>query len=581
MPRRKPGGTVQRRTFSRGLRGLALVFALMMAFAACGGDDDDSGDGGGGGGEEQTAGPKGEAPDAGTPTPGGSIVYGLEANTNGGWCLAEAQLAISGIQVARAVYDTLTAPGADGEIHPFLAESVEPNANATVWKIKLREGIKFHDGSPLTAEVVKNNLDAYRGNYPGRAPQLFIFVFENIKDITVNDELNLTVTMDAPWYGFGWQLWSSARLGIMGQKQLDDKESCDQNLIGTGPFKKKSFTPGPSGNFVAEKNPNYWRKDKDGVPYPYLDQITFAAQESGPDRVKALQAKDYTVIHTSGALNIIDIRNDSSIRSIESDDFGEISYTMLNATVPPFNEKSAREAVAYATDREAFNEARNDGILTNASGPFAPGSKGYLEDTGFPNYDPARAAEAVAAYKTATGKDLAFTLTSSADPETLKSAELIQTMMQAANIKVDIQTIGDQTQYINQAIGKEYQAILWRNHPGGDPDLQYVWWHCAPQPADSCNNLVNFSGFNDPEINNYLDTGRKTNPDDPARTKAYEDLNKRFASQLWEIWGQYIIWSIAFQPEVHGILGPELPDGTGPFPGLATGHPVEAMWVKK
>jgi peptide/nickel transport system substrate-binding protein len=548
---------------------------LVLVAAACGSDKKK----GGGSTTATSAGGSGEAP-AGPPTPGGSVVYGLEANTNGGWCMAEAQLAISGIQVARAIYDTLTAPGADGEIHPFLAQSVTSNPTATEWTIKIRSGIKFHDGSDLTATVVKNNLDAYRGKYPGRSPQLFIFVFQNVKDITVVDPLTVKVTTNKPWHGFAWQLWSSARLGIMGQKQLDDKQNCDQNLIGTGPFKKKSFTPGPSGNFVAVKNPNYWRKDKDGVAYPYLDQITFAAQESGPDRVKALKAKDYQMIHTSGALNIIEIRNDKNLRSIESDKFGELSYTMLNETKPPFNELSARQAIAYATDREAFNQARNKGILKNASGPFAPGSKGYLEDTGFPTYDPAKAATALAEYKTKTGKDLQFTLTSSADPETLKSAEFIQTMMQAANIKVDIQTIGDQTQYINQAIGKNYQAILWRNHPGGDPDLQYVWWHCDNPAPEGCNNLVNFSGFNDKVINDALDAGR-TASDEATRTKSYEDLNREFAKQLWEIWGQYVIWDVAFQPNIHGVLGTDLPDGAGPFPGLATGHPVEGIWISK
>jgi peptide/nickel transport system substrate-binding protein len=174
---------------------------------------------------------------------------------------------------------------------------------------------------------------------------------------------------------------------------------------------------------------------------------------------------------------------------------------------------------------------------------------------------------------------LQFTLTSPADPETVKSAEFIQTMMQAANIKVDIQTIGDQTQYINQAIGRNYQAILWRNHPGGDPDLQYVWWHCDPAPA-VCNNLVNFSGFNDAKINDALDAGR-TSGDEAARTKSYEDLNREFAAQLWEIWGQYIIWDIAFEPNIHGVLGTDLPDGAGPFPGLATGAPVEGIWISK
>ena len=58
------------------------------------------------------------------PVMGGSLVYGLEADTSGGWCLYKAQLAIGGIQVARAIYDTLTTPGGDGKIHPFLAESV-------------------------------------------------------------------------------------------------------------------------------------------------------------------------------------------------------------------------------------------------------------------------------------------------------------------------------------------------------------------------------------------------------------------------------------------------------------------------
>ncbi len=574
---------MQRTTFSRGLRALAVFFVLALMFSACGGSSNKSKGTSGG----AANGPTGEDANPGQPQLGGSITYGLEANTNGGWCLAEAQLAISGIQVARAIYDTLTAPGADGEIHPFLAESVTSNADATVWTIKLRSGIKFHDGSDLTATVVKNNLDAYRGTYPGRAPQLFIFVFGNIKDTTVVDPLTVKVTMKKPWYGFDWQLWSSARLGIMGQKQLDDKKHCDQDMIGTGPFMRKSFTSGPSGNFVAVKNPHYWRKDKDGTPYPYLDQITFAAQEDGNSRLKNLQSKNWQIIHTSSALNIVDIRKDKSIRSVESDKFGELSYTMLNETEPPFNEKSAREAIAYATDRVAFNQTRNDGIFTNASGPFAPGSKGYLEDTGFPEYSPEKAADALARYKQATGKDLSFTLTSSADPETLKSAQLLQSMMQAANIKVDIQTIGDQTQYINTAVGKKYQAILWRNHPGGDPDLQYVWWHCGTPPGTACDNLVNFSGFNDAQINKDLDTARSTNPSDPARTALYEDLNKRFASELYEIWGQYVIWSLAFQPNVHGVMGPNLPDASGspgdvgPFPGLATGAPVEALWISK
>src|SRR5690606_28897583 len=128
-------------TGARWVRRVAAVAALAVLAAACGGGGDDD-TGGGGAGDE------------GTPTPGGRVVYGLEAETIDGWCLPEAQLAIAGIMVARTVYDTLTRPNAEGEAEPWLAESVEPNDDFTEWTIALRDGVKFHDGTDLTAEVV-------------------------------------------------------------------------------------------------------------------------------------------------------------------------------------------------------------------------------------------------------------------------------------------------------------------------------------------------------------------------------------------------------------------------------------------
>jgi peptide/nickel transport system substrate-binding protein len=556
----------------RARRGVAVIVVLGLALAACSSDSDNS---------SGTTNTTASDADAGPPQRGGSVIYALEANTNVGWCLAEAQLAIAGIQVARAVYDTLTAPGADGKIHPFLAESVTSNADATVWTIKLRDGVKFHDNTDLTATVVKNNIDAYRGAYPGRSPLLFSFVFGSyIKSTEVVDPLTVRVTTNQPWPAFPWYLWGSARIGIMGQAQLDDAEHCDTNMIGTGPFKKKSFEQGPSGKFVAEANRNYWRMAPDGQPYPYLDEITFQAQESGPDRLTALKSGDYNMIHTSGALQIVDIREDSNLRYWESDKFAEVGYIMLNATSEPFNNIHARKAVAHAINRDVINEQRNAGILTHASGPFAPGAVGYVEDTGLPSFDPAAAQQEKDAYQQDTGKELTFAFTVSSDAETLKTAELVQAMLRDQGINTTLETIGDQSQYINEAIGKSFQAIFWRNHPGADPDTQYVWWHCNNEPPAACDNPVNFSGFNDPEINENLDMGRTT-LDEAERAQYYEAVNRRFAEQVWELWAEWTLWSIAFQPSIHGVEGPELPDGTAPFEGLATGHPVEAMWMSK
>jgi len=551
------------------LRWLAPLLALVLIAAACGGDDDDSSSGGGGGGTPSSA-------DEGTPTPGGSITYGLEAETSGGYCLPEAQLAISGIQVARAIYDTLTAPDSDGKIKPFLAESVEPNSDFTQWTIKLRQGVKFHDGTALDATVVKNNLDAYRGAYPKRQPLLFTFVFKDVKSVDVVDPLTVRVTTARPWVAFPWFLWSSARLGIMAQKQLDST-SCNRDLVGTGPFKLQSWNV--NNAFVAVKNPDYWGKDKDGNQLPYLDKITFKPLEDGRARLNSLESGDFNVIHTSGPLQIEEIRNkakDGSLSNLESDTFGEVGYIMLNAAKPPFDNMTARQVLAYGIDRDKVNQIRAAGIPTLAQGPFAPGNVGYLKDAGFPNYDKDKAEQLVAQYKQETGKDLEFTLTHAGDPDTTQTSQLYQQLMKDIGVKVNLQPIADQSQLINAAIGGDFQAVTWRNHPGADPDTQYVWWYntkAAPNP-------INFGRFVDPEINKLLDEGRTT-PDEAQRKTIYEDLNKRFASQLWNIWASYTIWSIASQPNVHGLLGPDLPDGSAPFPGLATGAPVSGIWVSK
>jgi ABC-type transport system substrate-binding protein len=241
----------------------AFILALVLiAAAACGGGSSSSSSSGGGGNTTGGA-------DNAKPQEGGSIVYAQEAEDAGGLCLPEAQLDISGINYARTIYDTLTAPDENGKFVPYLASKVEANADFTQWTITLGRTpqIMFHDGTPLTATVVKNNLDAYRGKYPGRSPILFSLVFgPYITDVTADDTAQtVTVTVDGNpneagpqgWPAFDSYLWSSARLGMMAQAQLDAGADCAKNLIGTGPFKLKEWVV--NDHFTAVKNANYWQ----------------------------------------------------------------------------------------------------------------------------------------------------------------------------------------------------------------------------------------------------------------------------------------------------------------------------------
>lgn len=544
----------------------AAALALALVAGACGGDDDE--EGGDDAGSEDTA--VSGVEDSGAPVPGGDLVYGLEAETSGGWCLPESQLAISGIQVARAVYDTLTAPDENGEIQPFLAESITPNETFDSFAIKIREGITFHDGTPLDAQVVANNLDAYRGAYPARKPLLYRFVFQNIAGVTVTDPMTVTVTTTTPWPALPWFLWGSARLGIMAQAQLDDPANCDKALIGTGPFIQDSWTVNQS--FKASKNPNYWAKDAEGNQLPYLDSIEFRPVVDGAQRVNLLQSGEIHAMHTSFATQIDTLRSlEDEVGLIESDAFGEVGYYMLNAGEGKiFSDQTARSAVAHAIDRERINEVRGLGIPTVANGPFAPGNIGHLEEgaNDFPAYDVEEAKRLVEEYKSKTGGEFRIKLSNTTEPDTVATADMLEEMLTEAGIQVDRDQF-EQAQLINNALAGNFDMIQWRNHPGGHPDLQYNWW--------ATGSPVNFGRIADPELQALLDQGRAA-PTPEAAATIYEDLNKLFAEKLYNIWQSYTIWAIGTAPEVNGVLGPDLPDGGGPFPGLGTGHPVSGMW---
>lgn len=551
-------------------RWLVLLAIVGLVAAACGGGDDS-------GGEADGSIPEPTASlddEAGEPQRGGRMVYALEAETTNGYCLPEAQLAISGIQVARSVYDTLMVLNENGEPVPWLAESMEPNRDFTRWTITIRDGVKFHDGTDLTAEVVKNNLDAYRGAYPARSPLLFVFVFSNIENVEVTGPMEVTVTTKTPWPALPTFLWGSGRVGMVAQAQLDDPDTCNKNLIGTGPFMLEQ--PGDwvlNDHMTLKRNPNWWYAEVSGEPYPYLDEIEYRPIIGGPGRLRALESGEIDAGHFSGGRQIAQLEGmaeNGEINLEQSNLFGEVTYVMLNAENPPFDNINARRAVTLARNRAAEVEVLADGIGVPATGPFAPGNEGFLEETPFPEFDLEAAQAAVEAYEQETGQPLRFTYTHPADPDNVETAQFLQQEWEAAGIQVDLKQEPDQSQYIDLAIAGDFQAIGWRNHPGGgSPDSQYVWWY----PGSP----VNFGRIPDPEIKRLLDEGR-VETDPQKAVEIYEQLNVRFAEQLWNSWGTWVTWAIPTTPDLHGVFGPDSIDGTGPYPGLATGHPVYGMW---
>ena len=429
----------------------ALAAMLLIAGACAGSESSDEGSGGSTGADEG----------ASEPTHGGTLTYAITAETSGGWCLPEAQLVAPGVQVARAVYDQLTAPDENGEIAPFLAEEVVPNDTFDTWTIGLREGITFHDGSPLDAEVVKNNLDAYRGTYPNRSPLLFRFVLDNIASVEVVDDLTVEVRTTTPWPAFPWYLWNDGRMGIMSQTQLDDPETCDTDLVGTGPFVAGEWRINDS--FPMTRNEDYWLTDDAGDQLPYLDGVVFRPVPEGATRINMLEAGEADVILAATSLDIdtLESLGDDIDLSIAERGNGVYYFQLNSGDGKIFDSRSARLAAAHAIDRDQIREVTDLDSVELASGPFAPGEMGYLDDAGYPEYDPERARELVEETERDQGRPFEVTLMTVVGAST--AADQVQEMFETVGIEVNRQ------QYDDVGVHRPGPGGLVRPDAGGQP----------------------------------------------------------------------------------------------------------------
>jgi peptide/nickel transport system substrate-binding protein len=245
---------------------------------------------------------------------------------------------------------------------------------------------------------------------------------------------------------------------------------------------------------------------------------------------------------------------------------------MLRVDKPPFNDLVARQALRYAGDRDELNHVVYHDIAIQTDTPFAPDVFSYLKEPVLPPPKPDlnKAKQLVAQYKAAHNGKFEFTLSSTNDPSVVKQAQVVASQWERAGITVKFRT-ADQATLISQALGGDFQITLWRNHPGADPDTQYVWWHSGSP--------VNFGAIKDAQLDQDLDTARSST-DVNVRRAAYEDIQKIFGTQLYNLWGFYSRWVFASQPNVHGVTGPDLPGG-GKQGLIASVHPLVGLYLSK
>jgi peptide/nickel transport system substrate-binding protein len=550
--------TTKRRRLGAVTKVSAVLVALALTGAACGGGADDSD------ADSAPASSANENPKpTGKPVEGGTITVGLEAETND-WLPGTANLSAAGFNVMYALYDSLTTRNPDGEAVPFLAESFESNEDFTAWTFKLRDGVTFHDGSELTAEVIKQNVAVLQQPTSNVAN-----VLGQVSSVDVVDPLTVRYNLVGPNATFPVQLSAAAGMPFSMKHYEALGEDAGAQPVGTGPFVFESWQR--DSQLVAVKNPEYWGTELDLGPY--LDKIEFRPIPDEDTRLQSVQSGDVDAMQTLNTNIIRQAREDDGLSRFTQ--IGNIgASTILNTVVPPTDDVRVRRALATAMDQdqliEAFGGKGFSPTKTQIYGEDSPFHSQAAADE-YPAFDPAAAKELLQEYVDdpqrsdgkSTGEPVEIALQAPPDPGTQQIAQAIQAFWGSIGVKADLNSI-DQATLIQTVAGAptsqppfagDYQASLWRSGYELDPSSMFKLEFGAPAA-----NPLNFTNYTSPVVEEQL-TALATADTVEAQQQASEQVALDMAENLPILWLGSQVAMVATQPEVQNLNDWKTPDG--------------------
>ena len=532
---------------------LMLLALISLVAAACGGGgDDDPGDGDGGivAPDEDT--------DEGEPTPGGTMTIGVEAET-AGWQPCVDSPSESGTMVFLAVYDQLMARADDGEVKPWLAESLEPSADKLSWTLKLRPNVKFHDGTALDANVLKQNFDANTSATSRCATAL-----KPIAGMEVVDPLTVKYTLAAPYGPFPELLTGAAGMPFSPANAAAKGPDVSANPVGTGPFIFKEWQR--DSKLTLEKNPNYWQEG-----LPYLDTVIVKPIPDEDARLASLSTGEIDVGFTLRQEYVGRAREQGD--AIKRYEFvgNNSGSSIFNTKRPPVDDVRVRKAFALAQNQAQLVEVLGGkGITPVSTQFFSKDSPWYSEKVAkaYPQNKPEEAKKLLEEYKNdparsdgkKPGEPVSIQFNCPPDPTLIAYAQAVQEMEKNVGFEVELKQV-EQATHIQNAVGKppytdaDYMINCWRLGGQGDPDSTLFNAYNNPE-----NNAGNVTNFTTPEIQALLKTARES-ADFKTRYDAYEKVHMIFNEQVPHTWTGSTAASVYAKPAYKGITTWEFPGG--------------------
>lgn len=488
---------------------VSLITALVLVLAACAGDGTPT--------EEPEDNGETEGDSEGTAeggNGGGDLVISIGADVVS--LSPHGSNDVPSSNVGENIYETLTDLDANQEVQPGLAESWE-EVDETTWDFKIREGVTFHDGEELNAEVVKMNFDRLVDEEIA-SPRAFLF--EAVESTEVVDEFTLRFNLEYPYAPLLANLAHSGT-AIMSPavieedyKQMEEGGDPDtyvnQNPVGTGPFKYENWTPGES--VVLTRNEEYW-----GEPAK-LDSVTFKVVTEQSARIAELETGVSHVADAIGPNNVSRVEG-SDVANVLQEPSVSLAYVGFNVQKEPFDDVRVRQAISMAIDKQEIIQGVYNGIGIEAVGPLAPPVFGYDENVSGIDHDPEAAKELLAEAGYPDGFET--TIWTNDNEQRVDTAITIQAQLKEVGIEAAIEEL-------------EWGAYLERT-ANGEHDMFILGWSAVTSDADygmyplfhssAVGETGNRSFLEDEELDAVLDEARRET--DPAvRQELYSEAQE-------------------------------------------------------
>lgn len=453
--------------------------------------------------------------------------------------------ATSGTYMARFIFsamcDKLVDISPDLKVVPQLATSWEWSADSKTLTFKLREGVKFHDGTPFDAEAVKFDIERYK-TMPESTRKAD---FATVSNAEVLGPLEVRLNLSKPYAPLLLALTDRPGMMVSPTAAKALGANFGSAPVCAGPYK---FVKRAARDFVqVEKDPGYWN----ATAYAY-DQILYQYIEDSTVRLARLRAGDIDVIERVAPTDLAQIKSDTKLK-LETIAGFAFSHLMVNfnngekAKSKLSSDARLREAFNLSIDRNVINRVAFAGQFTADNQMMPPSSPYYDQAHPMPARDIAKAKDLITK---AGGGRIPVEITFANALTDARVGQIVQSMAAEAGFDVKLVPLESATA-VERYFAGNFEVFIGNWGGRADPDGNIY-------PFLACDGAQNMGKYCNPELDKVLNAGR-SEPDSTKRKAIYDQAAAIYLSDYPLLPLYHPSWFFATRAEVSGIK--MYPDG--------------------